>query len=164
MVRKMIANLDELNYQDFEHGDKFQSKRVRVTPLIGGEKPGCTVVVLPPGKRAWPYHSHYVNEELFFVLEGEGTLRHSGEERAIRAGDFIAAPADPDQPHQIINTSDAELKYLCISTMEDPEICLYPDSDKYGVYRADFEKMDDPKNFFAWGRKETDTDYWHGED
>ena len=40
-------------------------------------------------------------------------------------------PAGPDYPHQFINTSDAPMKYLSISTQEQPEICEYPDSGKY---------------------------------
>jgi uncharacterized cupin superfamily protein len=32
--------------------------------------------------------------------------------------------------HQIINTSDAELRYLAISTMIEPDIAEYPDSAK----------------------------------
>lgn len=37
----------------------------------------------------------------------------------------------PDYPHRILDTSDAPLKYLSISTMEEPEICEYPDSGKH---------------------------------
>lgn len=40
----------------------------------------------------------------------------------VRAGDVIFIPAGPEYPHQIINTSEAPLKYLSISTMEAPEI------------------------------------------
>ncbi len=49
----------------------------------------------------------------------------------IRAGDVIDIPPGPDYPHQIINTSNAPLKYLSISTKEYPEVCEYPDSGKY---------------------------------
>ena len=55
-------------------------------------------------------------------------------------------PAGPDYPHQIVNTSDAPLKYLSISTQERPEIVEYPDSGKYlamtGAARTpDFARM-----------------------
>ena len=40
-------------------------------------------------------------------------------------------PAGPEYPHHIINTSDAPLKYLSISTQTRPEIVEYPDSGKY---------------------------------
>ncbi len=164
MANKPVINLDQLEFQVFQNGERFESNRASASQHIGGSKLGYTVVVLKPGKRAWPYHSHFINEEMFFILEGEGTLRHAGEEYAVRSGDFIAAPPDPQQPHQIVNTSKTELKYMCVSTREDPEICLYPDSDKYGVFKGDFRRMDGPDSFFVLSRKESGVDYWDGED
>ena len=41
-------------------------------------------------------------------------------------GDVIFIPPGPECPHQIINTSDAPLKVLSVSTMETPEICEVP--------------------------------------
>lgn len=68
---------------------------------------------------------------MFVVLEGSGTLRAAAEMLPIKAGDVIFIPTGPEYPHQIINTSEAPLKYLSISTMEEPEICEYPDSGKF---------------------------------
>ena len=82
-------------------------------------------------------HSHYVIEELFYVLEGEGTLRHAGKEYPIRAGDFICSPPDPEQPHQIINTSNKSLSYIALSNIEHTDVFLYPDSGKYGVWHGE---------------------------
>jgi len=157
-------NMDELEFKSRGHGDRIAVSRAEVGRRIGAAKLGYGVVVVEPGKRGWPYHSHYINEEMFFILEGEGTLRHAGEEYPIRKGDFICSPADPQQPHQIINTSDADLKYLCVSTSESPDICLYPDSDKFGVYHGDFRKPDDPMAFFHLGRRSQALDYYDGED
>jgi uncharacterized cupin superfamily protein len=163
-MTKPVINLDELEFKKFGHGDTFAAERGGVGDRIGAAKLGYGVVVLEPGKRAWPYHSHVANEEMFFILEGEGTLRHAGEEYPIRAGDFVASPADPTQPHQIVNSSSAPLKYLCVSTMQDPEICLYPDSEKYGAYAGSPRDGDNPRTFFAWGRRGDSLDYWDGED
>ena len=41
---------------------------------IGAQKLGCQLHVVPAGKKAFPRHAHHVNEEMFFVLSGEGTL------------------------------------------------------------------------------------------
>ena len=68
---------------------------------------------------------------MFIVIEGCGTLRVAGEMLPLRAGDVVFIPPGPEYPHQIINTSDAPLKYLSISTRESPEIVEYPDSGKY---------------------------------
>ena len=83
---------------------------------------------LSAGKRAWPYHSHYVIEEMFYVLEGSGMLRHAGEEYPIRAGDFIDSSPDPEQPHQIVNNSDSVLTYIALSTQDATAKKEYPAS------------------------------------
>lgn len=159
-----IINLDELTYKEFGHGERFGAERAPVSTRIGASRLGYAVVRLEPGKRAWPYHSHYVIEEMFYVLEGEGTLRHADEELPIRAGDFICSPADPQQPHQIINTSDSVLAYIALSTQEPTDVFLYPDSRKYGVWHGDATNLESPDNFLVFARKDTAVDYWDGED
>jgi quercetin dioxygenase-like cupin family protein len=45
----------------------------------------------PPGD--WPpLHVHHDQEETWYVLEGEITVYTPGEERVLRAGDFLLAP------------------------------------------------------------------------
>lgn len=160
---KPIINIDELEFQEFGKGDKFHAGRAEVSRRIGASKLGYGVVRLQPGKRAWPFHSHYVIEEFFYILQGEGTLRHGDEEFPVRQGDFICAPADPRQAHQIINTSAAELLYIALSTNDEADVFLYPDSGKYGAYHSKSSKMDDPDKFIVFARKETAVDYWDGE-
>jgi len=77
----------------------------------------------------------------------------------IQAGDVLFIPAGPDYPHQIINTSHAELKYLSISTKESPEVVEYPDSGKY-LATASAKGI---KAFRALQRTEANLDYWEGE-
>ena len=36
--------------------------------------------------------------------------------------------------HQIINTSEEPLRYLCFSTMIEPDAMVYPDSNKIGIF------------------------------
>ena len=162
-MTKPIINLDELEYRSFGKGDKFQADHARVSPQIGARQLGYGVVRLQPGKRAWPYHSHHAIEEMFYVISGTGTLRHAGEEYPIRAGDFICSPADPAQPHQIINSSDAELTYIALSNDLTTDVMLYPDSGKYGVWHGDSRDFNAPGNFKVFARKETAVDYWDGE-
>ena len=159
-----IINIDNLEFKDFGHEPRFEAGRAEVAGQIGAQKLGYAVVRVPPGKRAWPYHSHYVIEEMFFILEGEGTLRHADLEYPLRKGDFICSPADPQQPHQIINTSNRELVYIAVSTQEHTDVFLYPDSGKYGVWHGKTRNPRDPDGFLVFARKETAVDYWDGED
>jgi uncharacterized cupin superfamily protein len=128
----------------------------RIGPKIGARKLGYSITVLPAGKRAFPFHSHRVNEEMFFILEGEGEVRIGDQTYPIRKGDFIAhPPGGPETAHQIVNTSKNELRYLAVSTMELPEIADYPDSNKFGVMAAD--------GFRFLGRVDQSLNYWDGE-
>ena len=156
-------NLDQLEYSEFGKGDRFHAYRAPVSDRIGAGKLGYAVIKLKPGKRAWPYHSHYVIEEMFHILQGYGTLRHADEEYPIRAGDFVSSPADPRQPHQIINTSDEDLIYIALSTNEPTDVVLYPDSGQYGVWHGSTKDPDALDNFRVFGRKETAVSYWDGE-
>lgn len=162
-MSKPVINLDELHYSEIGKGDRFKAQRAPVSTQIGAKKLGYAVVSLKPGKRAWPYHSHHVNEEMFYVIQGNGTLRHADEEYPIRSGDFICSPADPKQPHQIINTSDQELTYIALGTEEPTDVFLYPDSDKYGVWHGTTRDSNAPDSFLVFSRKETAVDYWDGE-
>lgn len=123
------------------------------------QKLGASIDILAPGKRGCPYHLHHAQEEMFIILEGEGTLRVAGEMIPLRTGDVIFIPPGPEYPHQIINTSAHPLKYLSISTQEQPEICEYPDSNKFLVKSTGSGKLD----FFVIQKKGESLDYWQDE-
>jgi uncharacterized cupin superfamily protein len=165
-MRRMtrILNIDQLEYKASSHGERFASKIGAIGPRIGAVKLGYNVTVVPPGKRAFPFHNHHVNEEMFFVLEGEGELRIGPERHAIRRGDVIACPpGGPETAHQIVNTSGAELRYLAVSTKQQPEIAEYPDSGKFGVL-AEFVGADGKAAPFRYlGRTSLGVEYYDGE-
>lgn len=159
-----VINLADLEFESVGNGERFEAKRAAVSKHIGAEMLSYAVVKVPPGKRAWPYHSHIGNEEMFYILEGEGTLRHAGEDYPVRTGDFICSPADPDQPHQIVNTSDAELSYIALGTTQRPDIFLYPDSGKYGAFDGDMNGDRKDVRFVVFARQEDGVGYFDGEE
>src|SRR5882672_3754906 len=54
---------------------------------------------IPPGKSAYPYHSHSAQWEFYHVISGEGIVRHKDGTTALEAGDaFIFQPG---QPHEL---------------------------------------------------------------
>jgi uncharacterized cupin superfamily protein len=144
---------------------RYDARMGFIAPRIGAQKIGCNLTAVPPGKRAFPFHNHRVNEEMFFVLQGAGELRFGDAVHPIRAGDVIACPAGgKETAHQIINTGSEELKYLALSTKLSPEIAEYPDSGKFGVL-AEFPAGIDakPQVFRFVGRQSAGVDYWDGE-
>ena len=134
----------------------------RIGLQLGAQKLGYRLYALPPGMRGSPFHSHRVNEEMFYVVAGEGEVRLGAERFPIREGDVIACPAGgPEMAHQIINTSAGELRYLAVSTQQQPDICEYPDSNKYAVmdnFAVDAEG--NASGFVAVARQADGVDYW----
>ncbi|HEY8075329.1 MAG TPA: cupin domain-containing protein [Labilithrix sp.] len=144
-MKKPIVNIADVELRPFaapipeELQGTFGCRMAMIGPAIGAQKLGYNVTAVAPGRRAFPFHSHRANEEMFFVLEGEGELRIGSERHAIKKGDFIACPpGGAETAHQIINTGSAELKYLAVSTKITPEIAEYPDSKKFGVLAENF--------------------------
>lgn len=79
---------------------------------------------------------------------------------------MIAAPAaDPDCAHQIINDSDEPLTYLCISSMNAPDVTEYPDSGKFQVVTGSAPGGDKAsRGFEHTGLRKDTVDYWQDED
>jgi uncharacterized cupin superfamily protein len=115
-----ILNLADAAFDDVEDNGVFTSRRATISDRIGAKKLGYNLTVLPPGKVQCPFHSHHAEEEMFFILEGEGELRFGGARYPIRAGDVIACPCGgASVAHQIINTGAAEMRYLAVSTVSE---------------------------------------------
>jgi uncharacterized cupin superfamily protein len=161
---KLVRNIDDVPLERFAREPRYDTRCGGVIgPRVAGTVArdlGAGYDVLAPGKSACPYHFHYAEEEMFVILEGEGTLRVAGEMIPIRAGDVIDIPPGPEYPHQIVNTSDAPLRYLSISTQRSPEVCEYPDSGKYGAFARDERGLLAGRRIH---RADADLDYWDGE-
>lgn len=71
------------------------------------------VVVLEPGQ-APPLHQHDDTEQVFYILEGEGTLRIGADEvkHPVRPGDVVRIP--PATLHSIQCIGTRPLKYLAV--------------------------------------------------
>ena len=155
VIDSRVTNIHQLKLEHATKGDKFESQSARIGPLLGAKDLGYSYDVVPPGKSSCPFHSHRAEEEMFFIVQGEGTLRYGSETRKIRAGDVICCPTGgPESAHQIINDSDANLAYLSVSTMMPAEVCEYPDSKKIGAYGGDLKHMTQTHH---------DLDYWTDE-
>jgi uncharacterized cupin superfamily protein len=128
-----LAQVDELPWVDRGNGGRFGARSKMLAQAAGGQRLGCSFYELAPGKRSFPFHYHLANEEALYVLEGEGTVRLGDRELPVRPGDYVAMPVGPAHPHQVINSSTAPLRFLALSTRIEPDIAVYPDSQKVGV-------------------------------
>lgn len=57
-------------------------------------------------------HRHAKTEEIYFILSGQADMRIGVEVSNVSVGDAIAIP--PGKVHQITNTGDAQLTFLCM--------------------------------------------------
>jgi uncharacterized cupin superfamily protein len=162
---KPIVNLDEVPREPVKHGDKFDAFDGPIGEHVGARHLGYSIIIVPPGKRAYPFHCHHINEEMFFVVEGRGKARIGDREYPIRKGDVIAAPpGGAATAHQIINDSEEELRYLAVSTMFPSEVVEYPDSNKVAVYVGSAPGGDAAVRTINFrGRFGPALDYWEGE-
>ena len=78
---------------------------------------GFNLTVLDPGKPMAKYHAES-NQEEFLVVAGECLLLIEGEERKLRAWDFVHCP--PFTEHVLIGAGDGPCVIVAVST-RDPE-------------------------------------------
>jgi uncharacterized cupin superfamily protein len=86
---------------------------------------------LPPGKTAYPYHSHSAQWELYHVLAGKGIVRHKDGTTPVGPGDAFLFP--PEEPHTLSNDGTEDLQILIVADNPIGESAYYPDSRKWLV-------------------------------
>jgi len=160
-MTRPILNLDAVEFDDVEENGVYTSRRATISDLIGARKLGYNLTVLPPGKVQCPFHSHHGEEEMFFILEGEGELRFGTERHPLRAMDVIACPTGgAEVAHQIVNTGSVDMRYLAVSNVAEIETCEYPDSGKISVVAG----QRGARSVRYMFRTADDVDYYEGEE
>lgn len=86
---------------------------------------------IPPGAKAFPYHSHSAQFEFYYVLSGVGTVRDQDGSHTVTAGDAFLYK--PSEAHQLANTGNEDFVYLVVADNPLGEACHYPDSGKWAV-------------------------------
>ncbi|TQM78756.1 mannose-6-phosphate isomerase-like protein (cupin superfamily) [Saccharothrix saharensis] len=84
----------------------------RLFPWAGVDRPGWEAawVVLSPHAVSTP-HAHHENE-VFFIVEGKGTMRIDDEVRPVGFGDTIFVTRGSE--HELTNDADTRLVYLSV--------------------------------------------------
>ena len=72
--------IDEVEFtRELSHGERFEGKACADRRSSRCQKLGYNLTVVAPGKRAFPFHCHHANEEMFFIVSGR-TLRFGSAE------------------------------------------------------------------------------------
>lgn len=138
----------------------YMAPRAKLGPMVGAAMIGGSVYLLEPGESVCPYHYEYGNEEWLLVVEGRPTLRRAAGDKEceefLDPGDVVCFPPGPAGAHKVSNAGPEPARVLLLSTMLDPDVSYYPDSDKYGVWPGRGED-----GFLV--RRESAVDYYDGE-
>ncbi len=139
-MQKVNTNeLEELTWSSPK--GKFAGAGKQVSEALG-RKPTSTDLMerhpfdvelcrVPPGKAAYPYHSHSAQWEFYQVISGRGVARDDGGEHPIEPGDaFIFRPGEA---HQLINNGEEDLALFVVADNPIGESGYYPDSRKWLV-------------------------------
>jgi uncharacterized cupin superfamily protein len=142
---------------DGDEPDGYRSGANRFGKQIGAKTIGGTIYDLEPGQSVCPYHFEYGDEEWLIVLTGRPIVRDPEGETQLEPGDTVCFPAGPAGAHKVTNAPDAteDVRVLMVSTLNEPSVAVYPDSDKLGVFVGDYELM---------VKRDAGVGYWEGED
>lgn len=146
-------NLHDASLEARDAAPGFEHRGVSVRESLGGERIGCTLYEVDPGKQLWPYHLHWNNDEWLLVVAGTPTLRTPEGERELRAGDLVAFPEGETGAHTVSNRSDEPVRLAIFATRNQGSVD-YPDSGKVGA---------GPPWDRLYFEREAAVDYWEGE-
>lgn len=135
MGKIVMTNLNKIEPTHVNEHKEYEYYKYDVTDS-NVEKNQTTVAFysLPPGKSNYPLHYHTSNEEVFYVVSGNGILETSDTKHPVNAGDIMVFPVGSNGTHKLTNTSELEnLVYLEVDTNNSPDIVYYPNSNKIGI-------------------------------
>jgi uncharacterized cupin superfamily protein len=167
-----IMNIASANYTPLPAlPPKYGAERWNVAAALGAQQLGMSVIKIPPGKAAFPYHNHYAIEEVFYILEGSGDMIYGQNPvpKPIRQGDVIVCRAGgPETAHQIRNSDPTRtLVYLAVSTKAVVDYVEHPMSQKFCVWVNPSHRMVIPHNppglRYYCGRPGSAVHYFDGE-
>lgn len=151
-----ITNKNLIKPKHKNEHEPYEYYKYEVTQRSKDKQCYVAIYEIPPQKASYPYHYHLKNEEVFYIISGNGILETPDGNKLISAGDIIVCPTSDKGAHKIINSSETEmLVYLDCDTVNYPDITYYPNSDKVGIILNG-----ESSTFYE---KKSDVDYYEGE-
>lgn len=154
-----MASIRQPDFDEPREHPGFRCLRARLSRQAGSERLGLSLWQLPPGEAAYPYHCHLGEEELLIVLEGRPSLRTPEGWRELDEGEVVAFLRGERGGHQLVNRTEATVRFLAFSPCGEPDVVIYPDSGKVGA----FERFPEGGGLRALFRRADEVDYYEGE-
>lgn len=138
----IVVNKNNLEVKHKCEHEPYEYFKYEVPKVSENSKAMVAIYEIPPRKAGYPYHYHYLNEEVFYIISGSALLKGHDSERQVVKGDIIVCPPMENGAHMLLNTSDTELlTYIEFDISNYPEIIVYPNSDKIGIMQNKDEKL-----------------------
>ncbi|QCC57728.1 cupin domain-containing protein [Natrinema thermotolerans] len=157
------VNDSDVDWKQYDR-EETTFRRKELSNAVDADDLGCSLYELPPGERSWPYHYHTANEEAIYVLAGDGKLRTPDGLEPLTAGDYATFPADESGGHRVVNDGDEPLRYLALSTMNEPDITVYPEMEKFGIYVGSPPGGRDERSLEGYYALDDEVEYWEGDE
>jgi uncharacterized cupin superfamily protein len=154
-----MTSIEDPDFDELREHDGFLAKRARLSRQAGSERLGLSLWELGPGQAAYPYHFHFTEEELLVVLSGRPSLRTPEGWRELASGEVVAFLRGEEGAHQIFNKTKETVRFLSFSTSGEPDVVMYIDSDKLGM----FERLPAGGGLRKQFRVADEVDYYEGE-
>ena len=90
---------------------------------------GINLTHLDPGSVSALFHTHTVQDEFIYILEGTPTLIFGDKEFPMKPGECMGFKAGTGTGHQLVNRSKEVVAYIEIGDRTPAERCKYPNDD-----------------------------------
>ena len=149
-----VVNAREARWLENEFGPFTRFEGTARFPQVG-----INIGVLQPGQPSCMYHREDEQED-FLVLSGECLVLIEGEERRLKAWDFVHCPAWTE--HVFVGAGDRPCTILAIGTRLTDDV-VYPVSELAQKHGAGVEKETrDPNEAYAGYTRAEDTKFREG--
>lgn len=101
--------------------------------LFGLTRFGVNLTRLAPGAISAFRHSHTLQDEFVYILQGEPTLHTDAGRTRLSAGMCTGFKAGTDNGHRLINETSADVWYLEVGDRTPGDAAFYPDDDLRAV-------------------------------
>jgi len=155
----LMVNINDPIFDEPREHPGFRCLRARLSRHAGSERLGLSLWEVPPGEAAYPYHYHLAEEELVVVLAGTLSLRTPDGWRELQEGEVVAFLRGEHGSHQLLNRTAETVRFLSLSTSGEPDIVIYPDSNKLGAV----ERLPLGGGLWTMFRLGDTVDYYEGE-
>ena len=127
-----MANVWEPAFVEEETGG-FRYRRARIAEQAGAEHIGASLYELEPGAEL-VFHYHLAVEEMLIVLRGRVAVRTPAGWGDADAGEVVVFPRGERGAHAVANRSDSPVRFLMLSELHGPNVSVYPDENRIGIY------------------------------